>query len=71
MIIRRFDSWVHGLRMYNITGDVIFTTGGWIEKNINYNLLLRRISFVIMPNERIIGIRSHDDGHGNSNHFNI
>ena len=62
-----------GLRIYNKKMKVIFTTGFLIENNnirdnTNENQLVK---FELYEGERIIGIRSYDNGSGFSTHRNV
>ena len=72
MLIRKDDSWLWGMRVYNKSGGVVFTTGRNIENNsyrnhTNYEL----VTFELAAGERIIGIRSHDCGNGYAYHLNV
>ena len=71
-LIQKNDSLLLGIRVYNKSGKVIFTTGNNIERDNRrtgtYGEEL--VSFELAAGERIIGIRSHDAGFGYSNHFN-
>ena len=72
MLIRKLDSLLYGMRVYNKSGKVTFTTGNNIEKDslrnsTNFELVL----FELAAGERIIGIRSHDYGNGDAYHFNV
>ena len=72
MLIGKIDSLLVGFRMYNKSGIVIFTTGYFIEDNDYRNLLNYQVTSIYFEQgERIIGIRSHDDGGGFSSHKNF
>ena len=63
---------MYGMRVYNKSGKVVFTTGKWIESDYlrnhtNYEL----VTFDLAAGERIIGIRSHDDQSGWAYHYNV
>ena len=72
MLIRKSDSYLWGMRVYNKSGKVVFTTGNNIEldhyrNNPGYQL----VTFELAAGERIIGIRSHDYGNGWATHLNV
>ena len=72
MLIHKSDSVLAGMRVYNKSGGVVFTTGNYIERDdcrnhTDYEL----VTFELAAGERIIGIRSHDDGEGRANHYNV
>ena len=72
MLIEKKNSVLNGIRMKNQSGAVIFTTGGEIEKNGRRHYPRFQLnSFELKPDERIIGIRSHDDGQGWAWHYNV
>ena len=69
MLIDKMYSRLNGIRVYNKSGKVVFTTGNYIESDYyrndpNYEL----VTFELAAGERIIGIRSHDTGSGRANH---
>ena len=69
MLIRKDNSVLLGMRVYNKSGKVVFTTGRCIENpgfrnSTNYEL----VTFELAAGERIIGIRSHDCGNGEAAH---
>jgi hypothetical protein len=70
MLVNNYESLLMGLRMYdaNEIENVIFSTGGFIDNyhdEIDYlgnGHKEEIIRFILAPNERIIGINSHDNG---------
>ena len=73
MLIEKADSCLWGIRVYNKSNAVIFTTGKYIEdpnfrNNTNWGEL---VTFELAAGERIIGIRSHDYGDGWARHYNV
>ena len=70
MIIRKRDSLLHGLRMYDILGNIEFSTGNYIENNRLDNWFAL-MSFELGVGERIVGIRSNDSGYGYNYHRNV
>jgi len=70
MLVRKSDSLLYGIRVYNKSGGVIFTTGNLIE-NYRNDPGCELVAFELAAGERIIGIRSHDDGWGCAWHKNV
>jgi len=72
-LIQKSNSLLWGIRVYNKSGKVIFTTGNYIENNDYRNDTDwgQLVSFELAAGERIIGIRSHDCGNGWARHFNV
>ena len=72
MLISKGSSLLCGMRVYNKSGGVIFTTGYLIEKNgCRNDTYYQLVAFELDAGEQIIGIRSHDNGSGCANHFNV
>ncbi len=71
-LIWKKNSCLLGIRVYNKSGKVIFTTGNYIENNTYRTRTANQlVSFELAAGERIIGIRSHDCGNGLAYHFNV
>jgi hypothetical protein len=71
-LIDKSNSGLHGMRVYNKSGAVIFTTGNYIENNnFRTSTDAQLVAFELAAGERIIGIRSHDCGNGGAFHFNV
>ena len=72
MLIRKNRSVLLGIRVYNKSGKVVFTTGYYIEdpdlRNATYNEL---VTVELEAGERIIGIRSQEYGLGYAWHYNV
>ena len=54
------DSILYGIRIYNYRGDVIFTTGKYIEYHyVRYASNWQFITFELEEGEKIIGVQSY------------
>ena len=72
MLIDKNGSGLWGIRVYNKSGGVVFTTGYYIEKDSERNdPNSELVTFELAAGERIIGIRSHDSGRGYADHYNV
>ena len=72
MLIDKTYSRLYGIRVYNKSGGVIFTTGNCIEREDYRNdPSWELVAFELAAGERIIGIRSHDCGNGWAFHYNV
>ena len=72
MLIGKSDSGLYGIRVYNKSGGVVFTTGYLIEQDKYRNgTNSELVTFELAAGERIIGIRSHDEGDGEAWHYNV
>ena len=73
MLIHKNSSWLLGMRVYNKSGKVVFTTGNYIEDPDwrNNTTIYELVTFELAAGERIIGIRSHDYGNGRAYHYNV
>ena len=72
MLIQKDNSLLAGMRVYNKSGKVVFTTGYYIERDHYRNHPdLQLVTFELAAGERIIGIRSHDTGSGEAYHYNV
>ena len=72
MLLCKDDSGLGGIRVYNKSGGVVFTTGSNIEKDYWRNdPRFELVTFELAAGERIIGIRSHDYGNGWAYHYNV
>ena len=61
-----------GMRVYNKSGEVSFTTGNRIEDdNARNRTDYQLVAFELAAGERIIGSRSHDHGGGWAEHRNV
>ena len=56
--------------MYNFNGDVIFTTGYYIESK-RCDIKFELVSFELEAGERIIQVSTHDNGCGCATHLNV
>ena len=71
-LIQKDNSLLCGMRVYNKSGAVIFTTGFFIERDdLRTSTDFQLVAFELNAGERIIGIRSHDYGDGWAYHFNV
>lgn len=72
MLIQNRDSCLNGIRMYSEKGTVIFTTGGLIENdNVRNASYMKLVTFELQLGERIIQVRSFDNGGGFAHSLNV
>ena len=72
MLIQNNNSLLCGMRAFNKSGEVTFSTGSSIDDEyFRDNPNWEPVTFELAVGERIIGIRSHDSGDGYANHLNV